>query len=214
MPQLLTFLLSFSLVFALGYGLAKIYTYFRSRSTKDLLVPVENAKVRMKTSDALYRCRLVSRDSNGWTFTAPMHRDNYVPVAVGEDVKCEVVANGGLIVFTTKIIARKPIEGTVVVAPPKSVKLDNRRLNVDRRAVEMNVVVGGKSGAVLDLSPGGARVKIQGFEREGNMVMIDLPTGESRGATIVDSKNDQFGSVIRLKFDEPILSQEAKKPRS
>ncbi len=207
MQEILTLLASFSAVFAVGYIGGRGYMALRSMGNKSAQTPVENAKVRMKTSDALYRCRLVSKDGSSWTFTAPMHRDNYVPVSVGESVKCEVVANGGLLIFETKVIARKSIEGTIVVAAPKSVKLDNRRMNLDRREVDMDVVVAGKNGAVIDLSPGGARVKIQGFEREGNMVRIDLPSGESRCATVVDSKNDQFGSVIRLKFDEPITCE-------
>ena len=204
MQEILTLLVSFSAVFGLGIIIAKAYMVLRAKPRKDAYVPVENAKVRMKTSTALYRCRLVSTAASGWVFTAPMQRDHYVPIAVGEEITCEVVAKGGVLLFTTKVIARRPIEGMIVVATPKNIKLDDRRDKTDRNEVEMEVVVGGKPGAVIDLSPGGARVKIQGFEREGNMVRIDLPTGESRAATVVDSKNDHLGSVIRLKFDEPI----------
>jgi Flagellar protein YcgR len=204
MPEFLTLILSFSAVFTVGFVAAKGYLAMKALPNKDSHKPVENAQVRMKTSDALYRCRLISSDANGWIFTAPMHRDNFVPVAVGEEVKCEVVANGGLLIFTTKVIARKPIEGTIIVAAPKSVELDNRRTHLSRREVAVEVVIGGKSGSVMDLSPGGARVKIQGFEREGNMVRVDMPGGESRGATIVDSKNDHLGSTVRLRFDEAI----------
>ncbi len=204
MQEILLLLISFSAVFALGIIAARAWISLRTRAKGDELSPVENAKVRMKTSTALYRCRLISRDHNGWVFTAPMQRDHFVPISVGEQITCEVIANGGLIVFSTIVISRRAIEGSIVVAAPKSVKLQNRRDQTDRKQVDMDVVVAGKNGAVIDLSPGGARVKIQGFEREGNMVRIDLPTGESRGATVVDSKNDHLGSVIRLKFDEPI----------
>ena len=204
MPEFLTLLLSFSAVFAIGFIAAKSYLFVRNQPHKGDYAPVENSKVLMKTSSALYRCRLVSHDSKTWVFTAPMHRDNYVPVSVGEEVTCEVVAEGGVLLFATKIIARKPIEGTVLIEAPKTVKLGNRRGTSNRREVAMDVVVGGKNGEVVDLSTGGARVKIHGFEREGNMVRVDLPNGESRGATVVDSKNDQFGSVVRLRFDEPI----------
>ena len=204
MQEILTLLLSFSLVFAIGYVGAKTFNALRSRPRKEEYIPVENAKVRMKTSGALYRCRLVSHSSKLWVFTAPMHRDNFVAISVGEAVTCEVVANGGLLLFTSTVIARKSIEGTITVAAPATIKLDNRRDKADREVVDMAVVVSGTSGEVMDLSPGGARVKIKGFQREGNIVMIDLPTGESRAAVVVDSKNDHMGSVIRLKFDEPI----------
>ena len=204
MQEILTLLVSFSAVFALGAIAAKAVVTLRSRSHRDGCAPVENAKVRMKTSTALYRCRLISHDRNSWVFTAPMQRDNYVPISVGEQVTCEVIANGGLIIFSSVVTSRKAIEGSIVVAAPKNIKLENRRDQSDRKEIDMAVVVAGKNGAVIDLSPGGARVKIQGFEREGNMVRVDLPSGESRGAIVVDSKNDHMGSVIRLKFDEPI----------
>lgn len=204
MQEILTLLVSFSAVFALGAIAAKAVVTLRSRSHRDGCTPVENAKVRMKTSTALYRCRLISHDRNSWVFTAPMQRDNYVPISVGEQVTCEVIANGGLIIFSSVVTSRKAIEGSIVVAAPKNIKLENRRDQSDRKEIDMAVVVAGKNGAVIDLSPGGARVKIQGFEREGNMVRVDLPSGESRGAIVVDSKNDHMGSVIRLKFDEPI----------
>ena len=204
MQEILTLLVSFSAVFALGAIAAKAVVTLRSRSHRDGCTPVENAKVRMKASTALYRCRLISHDRNSWVFTAPMQRDNYVPISVGEQVTCEVIANGGLIIFSSVVTSRKAIEGSIVVAAPKNIKLENRRDQSDRKEIDMAVVVAGKNGAVIDLSPGGARVKIQGFEREGNMVRVDLPSGESRGAIVVDSKNDHMGSVIRLKFDEPI----------
>jgi hypothetical protein len=177
MQEILILLVSFSAVFGLGIVIAKSYLTFRAKPRKDAYTPVDNAKVRIKTSTALYRCRHVSTDTNGWVFTAPMHRDNYVPVSVGEEITCEVVARGGVLLFATKVIARKAIEGTIVVAVPKSVKLDDRRDKTDRAEVEMEVVVSGKTGEVMDISPSGARVKIQGFEREGNMVRIDLPSG-------------------------------------
>ena len=204
MQEILILLVSFSAVFALGAIIAKAVTTFRSRTRRDECTPVENAKVRMKTSTALYRCRLISHDRNNWVFTAPMQRDSYVPIAAGEQITCEIVAKGGLIIFSTVVSSRNSIEGSIVVAAPKTVKLENRRDQFDRREVDMDIVVAGKNGAAIDLSPSGARVKIQGFEREGNMVRIDLPSGESRGAVVVDSKNDHMGSVIRLKFDEPI----------
>ena len=207
MQEILTLLLSFSVVFAIGYVVARTFLTLRGRPRKEEFIPVENAKVRMKTSGALYRCRLVSHGPKSWIMTAPMHRDNYVPVSVGETVTCEVIAQGGLLLFTSTVIARKSIEGTISIAAPTSVKLDNRRDKSDRELVDMAVVVSGTSGEVMDLSPGGARVKIKGFQREGNIVTIDLPTGESRAAVVVDSKNDHMGSVIRLKFDDPIAME-------
>lgn len=205
MQEILILLGSFSAVFLVGYFAPRLLILGQSFAKKESRQPVENAKVRMKTASAFYRCRLISHGKEGWVFSAPMQRDIYVPIPVGEEVTCEVVAKGGLIVFKTQVIARRPQESVIVVAAPKSMSFENRREEDRREGFPMEVVVAGKNGSVMDLSPGGARVKIRGFEREGNVVRIDLPSGESRGATVVDSKNDHEGSVIRLRFDEPIL---------
>ncbi len=205
MQELITFLASFAGVFAAGLLLARLHAGRKFSFKRSKCQPTENAKVRMKTSDALYRCRLISHSDTEWVFSAPMQRDMYVPIRVGETVNCEVVGNEGLIIFQSQIIARRAGEAAIVVAAPKAVSVENRRDNDRREGIPMDVVVGGKTGSVMDLSPGGAKVRIRGFEREGNIVRIDLPFGESRGATVVDSKNDHEGSIIRLRFDEPIL---------
>lgn len=205
MQEILLLLGSFSAVFVAGFFAPRLMMIARSYLKKESLEPVDNAKVRMKSASSLYRCRLISHDKEGWTFTAPMQRDIYVPIPIGEEVVCEVVGQNGLLVFKSQVIARRAQEGVIVVAAPKNISLENRRDGDRREGRPMEVIVAGKNGSVMDLSPGGARVKIRGFEREGNVVRIDLPSGESRGATVVDSKNDHEGSVIRLRFDEPIM---------
>lgn len=204
MQEILTLLAGFSAVFAAGYLAARLFSGGKSIFRKNDFEPVENAKVRMKSASALYRCRLISHGPDGWVFSAPMQRDSYVPIPVGEVMTCEVIGKSGVMTFQTAVIARRSKEGVIVVSAPKNVNVQNRREGNRREGLPMEVMVGGKSGSVMDLSPGGARVKIKGFEKEGNSVRIDLPSGESRGATVVDARNDFEGSVIRLRFDEPI----------
>ncbi|MBS1700711.1 MAG: flagellar brake domain-containing protein [Armatimonadetes bacterium] len=204
MQQLLLLLGSFAVVFFAGFYASKIFIgskfSFRNRKWK----PVENARTKMKTGSALYRCRLLSYNDTEWVFSAPFQRDVHVPIPIGADVTCEVVAEGGLLIFQSQVIARRADQKAIVVAAPMKASLEERRQGDRRDDVPMEVVVGGKNGSVMDLSPGGARVRIKGFEREGNIVRIDLPSGESRGATVVDSQNDGIGSTIRLRFDEQI----------
>ena len=204
MQEILILLVSFSAIILAGYFGSKLFATIKRSLKDDDRQPVENAKVRMKTASSLYRCRLISQGPEGWVFSAPIQRDYFVPIPFGEEVTCEVLAKGGVLIFKTRVIGRRSEEKSIVVENPKNVAFENRREDDRRDDISMDVTVAGKSGSVMDLSPGGARVKIRGFEREGNVVQIDLPSGESRAATIVDSKNDHIGSVIRLKFDEPI----------
>lgn len=204
MQEIATLTISFAAVFTAGVLCAKMFFAGKFSINKKNLDPVENAKVRMKTSSAFYRCRLISFDNEEWVFSAPMQRDMFVPIPVGEVVTCEVIGQSGLLTFQSKVIARRSENPSIVIEAPKNISLDERREELRNEDIRMDVTVAGKTGTVMDLSPGGARVRIRGFEREGNLVRIDLPTGESRGATVIDSKNDHEGSVIRLRFDEPI----------
>lgn len=133
-----------------------------------------------------------------------MQRDSYVPVPIGEECVCEVVARGGILLFTSKVIARQSEEGRIVIEAPFNPKLKNRRDDARRIDIPMKLLVGNHGGEVIDVSSKGARVKLNGFQREGQTVRVDLPDGDSRAATIIESKHDNLGSTVRLAFDKPI----------
>lgn len=133
-----------------------------------------------------------------------MQRDSYIPVPVGEECVCEVVARGGVLLFTSKVIARQSQEGRIVIEAPVNPKLRNRRDDARRIDIPMTLLVGNHGGEVLDLSTNGAKVKLSGFQKEGQTVRVDLPDGESRAGTVIESTHDSIGSTVRISFDRPI----------
>lgn len=193
-----------TIVFLIGFLLAKAFSRKSIAEAKRNREPLENAKVRFKTADAVYRSRLITHGPDGWVFAAPMQRDSYVPVPIGKECVCEVVARGGVLLFTSKVIARQSEEGRIVVEAPVNPKLKNRRDDPRRIDIPMKMLVGNHGGEVIDVSTNGARVKLSGFQREGQTVRVDLPDGEIRSATVIESKHDNLGSVVRLNFDQPI----------
>jgi hypothetical protein len=204
MQEMLAIIGMLTIVFLVGFLLAKVFGHKSALNARRRRTPVENARVRFKTSSAVYRSRLISHDEETWVFAAPMQRDSFVPVPVGEECVCEVVAHGGVLVFTSKVIARQSQEGRIVIEAPVKPKLKNRR-DDDRRAdIPMRLLVGNIGGEVINVSPSGAKVKLEGFQREGQTVRVDLPGGESRAATVIESTHDSVGSTVRLAFDRPI----------
>jgi hypothetical protein len=204
MQALLSLVGLFSIVFAFSYGICSLVIFIKRKKPAGGHQPVENAKVRLKTSSAMYRSRLLEWGPDGWVFAAPMQRDSYVPIPIGEELTCEVMAKGGVLLFTSKVIARRSGEGALVVACPDKPTLSNRRDKSRRIDLPMEVVIGGQDAAVINLSEGGAKVRIKGFEREGNVVRVALSNGEARAATILETSNEGNGSIIRLCFNEPI----------
>jgi hypothetical protein len=206
--QFLELLGSFCLVFCFGYGITYVFVAMRNKHDLSKRQPLENAKVRFKTSTNLYRTRLLEAGNVEWVFAAPLQRDSYVPIPIGIEIVCEVVARGGVLIFTSIVTDRDSDRGAIMIKAPVSPKLMDRRDEIRRVDIPMQLLVGGSTGEVMDLSAGGARIKIRGYEREGKVINIELPHGENRKATVVDTHNSETGSVIRLKFDRPIALPE------
>ena len=193
-----------TIVFLVGFLLAKLLGRKSALDDRLRRTPLENARVRFKTSGAVYRSRLISHDDKQWVFAAPMQRDSFVPIPIGEECVCEVLARGGVLIFTSKVIARQSQEGRIVIEAPVKPKLKNRRDDARRMDIPMKLQVGNHSGEVLDVSTNGAKVKLSGFQKEGQTVRVDLPDGESRAATVIESTHDSIGSTVRISFDRPI----------
>lgn len=188
----------------MGFLLAKAFGRKSALDAQQKRTPVDNARVRFKTGSAVYRSRLISFGNEQWVFAAPMQRDSYIPVPVGEECVCEVVARGGVLIFTSKVIARQSKEGRIVIEAPVNPKLKNRRDDARRIDIPMKLLVGNHGGEVLDVSTNGAKVKLSGFQKEGQTVRVDLPDGETRAGTVIESTHDNVGSTVRISFDRPI----------
>lgn len=208
MHQFLELLGSFCLVFCFGYGITYIFVTFRNKHDQARRQPLENAKVRFKTATNLYRTRLLEYGETEWVFAAPLQRDSYVPIPIGSEIVCEVVARGGVLIFSSVVTDRDADRGALMIKAPVSPKLMDRRDEIRRVDIPMQLVIGESTAEVMDLSSGGARIKIKGYEREGKVINISLPDGDERRGTVIDTHNSETGSVIRLKFDRPIAIPE------
>ncbi|HLO99232.1 MAG TPA: flagellar brake protein [Fimbriimonas sp.] len=164
--------------------------------------PEENAKVRFKTKEAMYRTRLLSSDAKTWVFAAPIQRNILVPISVGETLTCEVMVEGGVLLFTAKVIDRCNERGALIIAAPKNPVFVNRRSTEREVSPSMDAQIAGISATVMDLSPGGAKVRIKKNEKSGASVSVRLGAA-NRNAKVMDAENEGGCTVLRLQFDEP-----------
>ena len=86
-----------------------------------VIVPDRGASLRIRASSAVYRSRFLEAGPHGWDFAAPLQRDAYVPLRVGEDVVIEVEETEGRLIFRSKIIARCGETGRMTIARPANV---------------------------------------------------------------------------------------------
>ena len=169
-------------------------------------VPEPNAKMRVRTGSAVYRCRFVGETSGGWAFSAPLQRDAYVPMEVGQTVSCEVTTTAGVMIFETRVRGRRadPVTGAaILLSPPRQVRALDRRED-ERRPVEgrSEVTVDGNVGTLVDLSSSGAKIRIRRAPAKGASVRVLLPSGERREAFVIDSETAAGSAIVRVRFED------------
>ena len=191
-PLLIVFGASCAVAFGIGLAL---------RRWRRPWVPPANAKMRVRTADAIYRCRFVGEGTDGWAFSAPLQRDNYVPLNVGQTVSCEVTTDLGVVVFEARVKGRRTDPPAIVIVPPRDVRNLNRR-NDERRPVDgkNEIMVDGVPGSLLDLSRGGAKLRMRRAPVRGARVGFTLPGGESIPADVLESEPSLGGAIVRLRF--------------
>jgi len=182
----------------LGYAATKI------KRRRKPPVPQVNAVLRILTSGTVYRAHFVGVQPEGWAFTPPLQRDNYVPLRPGEPLVIETVMNGGVMIFRTTLKARHNSPPLLIADKPTSWHLDDRRESIRIGEVgHVQTKLDGDRVGLVDVSACGARVRSQARKAPGERVKLEI-TGmaEAIYAWVLDvsRKGDRY--MIRLRFEE------------
>ncbi len=112
--NLLAFLLA--LMFGAGVSIA-----VRRLRRPPMPVPPEGARLRIRSDLTVYRSRFLGADRTGWRFAAPLQRDVYVPLRVGESLVIEAESDHERLLFRSTLISRDAETGMMVAQVPQHV---------------------------------------------------------------------------------------------
>lgn len=206
MPEIVQLSLLFLAAFAVAAGLTAIVSAVGRHRTAGL-VPPENAGLRIRASSGMYRSRFLGAGPSGWTFAAPIQRDAYVPIRVGEQLTIEASSANGMLLFQTEVIERDADTHQVTVAPPHRVSRIERRQA--RRFPEykgVSALLDGRAATLCDLSEYGARLETDAEVRAGERVELRLDGArEPIVGWVLEATPQGRGRLIaRIRFEDPV----------
>jgi hypothetical protein len=199
----------FAGLLAVSVAVSWLFTALRERGRRRVSLDL-GAPLKIRANLAVYRSRLLSAGSKEWAFDAPLQRDAYVPLPVGESLTVESGTPKGLIRFKTTIVGRDPRAHSLLVEPPRDVLLVERR--AERRKVLGDpepAEVDGNPAILLDLSEGGAKVWVQGPIARGERLSVGIiGLSEPIYAWALEAwpapmRGDR-GMAARLRFEDPL----------
>ncbi|MGV3615870.1 MAG: flagellar brake protein [Fimbriimonas sp.] len=115
-------------IVALAFG-AAISTLVRRLRAPAMPVPSAGASLRIRADAAVYRSRFLEATAEGWVFAAPLQRDAYVPLRVGEDLVVEAEEEDGRLIFRSQLVQRCAETGRMVMSRPKNVFRADRSMS-------------------------------------------------------------------------------------
>lgn len=198
MENLVSLILYFVGGITVAVGAGWFYTRAKSRY-QERLNPVEGAILTIRATSGVYRSHMITLGRTSWTLSAPLQRDNYVPLRVGEELIIEAATDRGALLFRSEVVARMSNPHAILIKRPTKIHRVERREH--KRWPNMageRVRVEGQVGQLLDLSEGGARVRLATKPYKGDRVRLDMPSGKAVYAWVIASE----GSEARLRFEE------------
>ncbi|MCX7801107.1 MAG: flagellar brake protein [Fimbriimonadales bacterium] len=168
------------------------------------------AKLRLRTAQGVYRCRVEARGPDGWVITSPLQRDAFVPLQVGEALTVEWPTERGVVLFRTRVLARDAVDHTYRIAPPERARPQERRSHPRTTEFPIDrVALDGRPAELVDLGPRGCRLRTASCPVPGTRVRVDLPwASEPSFGAVLEVRASSFdggpGVEARLAFEQRV----------
>jgi hypothetical protein len=168
--------------------------------------PPENAKVRVRATNGVYRSRFLRETEAGWQFSAPICRDAYVPFRVGEELTMELADEDGILRFRTVVLDRDANEHIFTMRKPTQVIRDDRR--AEERYTEymgQTCKLDETEASILNVSKTGICVVSDQRLNPGERVQLSLPFADlPTFGYVVGREGAQKFCKLRIRFDAPV----------
>lgn len=203
-------------LFAFSLGGAVMWHSRRSKRSVCRL-PL-GAQLRIKSHQGIYRSRLIEYAGPNWVISAPLSRDNYVPLREGEAVTVEAATHEGILVVQSVIHIRDDESHQFWLSNPCEVSyFDRRQAHRVCYGQGVNIAVEGSDANLIDLSERGVKFHSWREFAKGERIHIQLPWDhEPTSAWIIDVAGHHAGprgiTEYRAIFEELVEPQEVRVP--
>ncbi len=198
MSDLLSLSLGFAALFIASLLLS--YGFTRLVRRRQVPAPAPGAVLRLRAESGVYRARFVGETPEGWAFSAPLSRDAYVPLRIGEDLLIEAGFASGVMTFRTQLVARFNDTHVMVAQIPRTVFKRERR-EAPRVAASSAILVEGEGAQLVDVSSCGVRFKADRNYKRGDRIKLEIPEWE---APVFGWILETEAAGTRVRFEEEL----------
>lgn len=190
---------------ALGLGYA-VSSFRESRRKQAINELVPNAPLRMRSLSGVYRSRFVGFREGNLQVGAPMMRDAFVPLRVGEPLTVEAPVENGVLIFRTEVLGRCGDSKTFLLQRPPNLRRTERRHELrTTRFAGTPGTLNGEWAELQDLSKHGASFHSFGTFLAGDVIKVEVPRfGAALLGWVLDvqpiSIDSRTASVVRMRF--------------
>ncbi len=218
MEQTLQLIGLFAVVF--GVSMALSYLLTMGKKLRPVRLPIApNTSCRIIGPGGDYRSYYLKSSKKGLVFSAPLHRDHFVPLREGESIMVQAPADNAIITFRTTIVKRDPETHEFLLANPDRIRRVDRRAEVRDTSLQGEAVsINQDYGTLVDLSAYGAKIVTAAEVTPGDTVRLELPFeyGTAYGwilEAIPAAAGCEQGHAVRIKFNSPLSGMVSKKRR-
>jgi hypothetical protein len=168
--------------------------------------PAAGSALKMRGEGGMYRTRVIETRGPFWVLAAPLMRDYYVPMHVGEKLTIEYPMDGGVLFFRSVVRARDIETHTLIIDRPEGGRKTERRQ--EKRLVGAGlgpISLDGAQAVLVNLSQGGAKVSTPKRIQIGERVGIQLPWNPEpvHGWVLETVPSVRSEVEARIRFEEP-----------
>lgn len=192
--------------FGVSYLIGLLFRRRRSR-LPNLTV---GASCRLVGPGGVYRSHLESVSRDGLVFSAPLQRDHFVPIRVGEALVVQIPVAEGVVSFRSVVCSRDSDSHTFRLATPTHFRRVERRSEPRDMSVNGQIIaLNGSEASLENLSAGGARVTTPLVVKPGERIAVQLGMTETQCQgwaleSVPAHLGNQPARSVRVRFEAPL----------
>lgn len=193
----------FALLFVLSAGLS--YCFVAVRRTRSCVPLLPDSTLCIRSGASMYRSRFLRASDEGVVIQAPLSRDSFVPLRVGEDLIVWAPTTQGLRQFETRVLARNADSHEFILETPRKMRpVERRRARRNSNFPCDGIALEGRPAILLDLSDVGAKVAVNTPLKRGERISVDIPWIGTAFGWVLDCKQGSSRHIVRLRFEETL----------